>query len=41
MNTKNKICITKYDYTRLKSMVQEYTKTNKADTNLKDLLGEI
>lgn len=41
MNTKNKICITKYDYTRLKSMVQEYTKTNKADTNIKDLLGEI
>ncbi len=41
MNTKNKICITKYDYTRLKSMIQEYTKTNKADTNIKDLLGEI
>lgn len=41
MNTKNKICITKYDYTRLKSMVQEYTKTNKADTNIKDLSGEI
>lgn len=41
MNTKNKICITKYDYTRLKSMIQEYAKTNKADTNIKDLLGEI
>lgn len=41
MNTKDKICITKYDYTRLKSMIQEYTKTNKLDTNIKDLLGEI
>lgn len=41
MNTKTKICITKYDYTRLKSMVQEYTKTNKVDRNIQDLLGEI
>ena len=41
MNTKNKIYITKYDYDRLKSMIHEYTKANRADGNIKDLLGEI
>ena len=41
MNTKNKIYITKYDYDRLKNMIHEYTKANRADGNIKDLLGEI
>ncbi|TGL40362.1 nucleoside diphosphate kinase regulator [Leptospira perdikensis] len=41
MNTKNKICLTHYDYERLKSMIQEYTKRNKMDANVKDLLGEM
>lgn len=41
MNTKSKICITNNDYTRLKSMIQEYTKANKVDSNVKELLGEI
>ncbi|EMY71129.1 nucleoside diphosphate kinase regulator [Leptospira vanthielii] len=41
MNTKNKICVTHFDYNRLKLMISDYTKRNKMDPNTKDLLGEI
>ncbi|EOQ98536.1 transcription elongation factor GreA/GreB C-terminal domain protein [Leptospira wolbachii serovar Codice str. CDC] len=41
MNTKNKICVTHFDYNRLKLMISDYTKKNKMDPNTKDLLGEI
>lgn len=41
MKTKKKIMITKFDYDRLKSMILEYSKRNRIDANLDDLLGEI
>ncbi|MCG6146094.1 nucleoside diphosphate kinase regulator [Leptospira bandrabouensis] len=41
MNTKSKLCITHFDYSRLKQMISDYTKRNKMDPNIKDLLGEI
>ncbi|MCW7493548.1 nucleoside diphosphate kinase regulator [Leptospira sp. 2 VSF19] len=41
MNRKNKLCITHFDYNRIKLMISDYTKRNKMDPNIKDLLGEI
>lgn len=41
MNTKNKICLTNFDYDRLKLLISNHTKRNKVETNVKDLLGEI
>lgn len=41
MNTQNKICLTHYDYDRLKMMISDRTKRNKVETNVKDLLGEM
>ncbi|EMY60885.1 nucleoside diphosphate kinase regulator [Leptospira terpstrae] len=41
MNTKNKICLTHFDYDRLKLLISNHTKRNKVETNVKDLLGEI
>lgn len=41
MNTKNKICLTYFDYDRLKLLISNHTKRNKVETNVKDLLGEI
>ncbi|PJZ83971.1 nucleoside diphosphate kinase regulator [Leptospira harrisiae] len=41
MNTQNKICLTHFDYGRLKLMISNHSKTNKVDHNVKDLLGEI
>ncbi|TGK87993.1 nucleoside diphosphate kinase regulator [Leptospira bourretii] len=41
MNTQNKICLTHFDYDRLKLMISDHTKKNKVDNNIKDLLGEI
>ncbi|ABZ95183.1 Transcription elongation factor [Leptospira biflexa serovar Patoc strain 'Patoc 1 (Ames)'] len=41
MKTKKKISITNLDYIRLKKMILEYSKRNKTDANVQDLLGEI
>lgn len=41
MKTRKKILVTHFDYIRLKQMLSEYTKENKTDANLDDLLGEI
>ncbi|MCT8335344.1 nucleoside diphosphate kinase regulator [Leptospira sp. 85282-16] len=41
MYRKSKLCITHFDYNRLKQMISDYTKRNKIDSNIKDLLGEI
>ncbi|TGL48159.1 nucleoside diphosphate kinase regulator [Leptospira kemamanensis] len=41
MKTRKKILVTHFDYIRLKQMVSEYSKENKTDANLDDLLGEI
>lgn len=41
MKTRKKILVTHFDYNRLKQMVSDYTKENKTDANMDDLLGEI
>ncbi|MGV3664730.1 MAG: nucleoside diphosphate kinase regulator [Leptospira bouyouniensis] len=41
MTTLKKITITNLDYIRLKNMISEYSKRNKTDANIEDLLGEI
>ncbi|WP_108959524.1 nucleoside diphosphate kinase regulator [Leptospira ellinghausenii] len=41
MKTQKKLSITNFDYIRLKNMISEYSKRNKTNVNLEDLLGEI
>lgn len=38
MNTQNKICLTHFDYDRLKLMISDHTKRNKVENNVKFLL---
>ncbi|XDD45844.1 GreA/GreB family elongation factor [Leptospira sp. WS39.C2] len=41
MKTKKRVSITNFDYIRLKNMILEYSKRNKSNANIEDLLGEI
>ncbi|MCG6149952.1 nucleoside diphosphate kinase regulator [Leptospira levettii] len=41
MKTQKKLSITNFDYIRLKNMITEYSKRNKTNANIEDLLGEI